>query len=74
MTFNHSMSYECEEEYPYASEGKFFRDNPTCPSTFMCHCDECSYDSQRQVSTKSFGLSFDIILAYHIKPHQSFSQ
>jgi hypothetical protein len=74
MTFNHSMSYECEEDNPCANEGQCFRDNPTCPTLFICECDECSYGSQCQVSTKGFGLSLDIILAFHITPHRSFSQ
>jgi hypothetical protein len=74
MTFNHSMSYDCEEQNPCANGGKCFRDSPTCPTSFMCECDDCSYGSQCQISTKGFGLSLDVILAYHIKPYRSFSK
>jgi len=67
MIFNHKLTYECEEYNPCENQGKCFRDDPTCPRTFMCVCNECSYGSYCQISTKGFGLSLDIILGYNIK-------
>ena len=74
LTFNHNQSYDCQDQNPCEHQGQCFRDSPSCPITFLCVCNECSYGSRCQFSTKGKGLSLDIILGYHIKPKLSFTK
>ena len=69
LTFNHSKSYDCEEYNPCENQGRCYRDSPKCQTLFICVCDDCSYGSQCQFSTKGVGLSLDTILGYYIKPN-----
>ncbi|UJR29616.1 hypothetical protein I4U23_017164 [Adineta vaga] len=72
LIFNHSKSYDCEEQNPCENHGQCFRDDPNCPTSFMCVCNECSYGTRCQFSTKGIGLSLDAILGYHIQSNRSF--
>ncbi|CAF3950225.1 unnamed protein product, partial [Rotaria sp. Silwood1] len=74
FNFNHNMTYNCKGKSLCENEGRCFYDKPDCPTLFMCVCDECSYGSRCQFSTKGFAVSLDTILGYHIKPDVSFGQ
>ncbi|CAF5037252.1 unnamed protein product, partial [Rotaria sp. Silwood1] len=74
FNFNHNMTYNCKGKSLCENEGRCFYDKPDCPTLFMCVCDECSYGSRCQFSTKGFAVSRDTILGYHIKPDGSFGQ
>jgi hypothetical protein len=68
------MTYDCENENPCENQGQCFRDDPNCPRSFMCICNECSHGSRCQFSTKGYGLSLDTILGYYIQPNQPFTK
>ncbi|CAF3281495.1 unnamed protein product [Rotaria sp. Silwood2] len=74
FNFNHNMTYNCKGKSLCENEGRCFYDKIDCPTSSMCVCDECSYGSRCQFSTKGFAVSLDTILGYHIKPDVSFSQ
>jgi len=72
--FDHNMTYNCKGQSLCENQGRCFQDDPNCPTSSICVCDECSYGSQCQFSTKDFAISLDIILGYQIRPHISFNQ
>ena len=72
--FVHNMTYNCQGRNPCQHNGKCFQDDPKCPSSSACVCDDCSYGSLCQFSTNSFDLSLDVILGYQIRPNISFGE
>jgi hypothetical protein len=66
--------YDCDEQNACENQAQCFRDDPNCPTTFMCVCNECSYGSGCHISTRGFGLSLDSILGYHIQPNAPFTK
>ncbi|CAF4022619.1 unnamed protein product [Rotaria sordida] len=72
--FKHTMKNDCSGKNLCYNNGRCFRNNETCPTTFMCVCNDCYYGRQCQFSTKDFIFSLDPILGYHIKPNASFHQ
>jgi hypothetical protein len=74
LKFNHNQSYDCEEHNACENQGKCFRDRPTCPTSFLCDCDDCSYGSRCEFSTKGSGFSLDAILGYYIQPNRTFTE
>ena len=72
--FTHNMNYTCRGINHCENEGQCFQDNSTCPTRSMCMCQECFYGSRCQFITKGFGLSFDAIFGYQIKPSVSLSR
>lgn len=71
--FNHNRTYTCKGRSLCKNQGRCFYDKSDCPSLSLCVCDECSYGSLCQFSTKGFSLSLDTILGYQIRPDISFS-
>jgi hypothetical protein len=51
------------------NEGQCHPDRTTCPSSTICICPECFYGGRCQFTTKTFSLSLDVILGYHIRPY-----
>ena len=67
--FDHNTTYNCQERNICENEGRCFDDYRRCPTLSMCICDDCSYGSRCQFSTKGFDISLDVILGYHIQPN-----
>ncbi|CAF2543175.1 unnamed protein product [Rotaria sp. Silwood2] len=72
--FNSTIKYDCSGKNVCYNDGRCFLNNPTCPTTYICACDDCYYGVQCQFSTKDFIFSLDPILGYHIKPNISLHQ
>ncbi|CAF3357480.1 unnamed protein product [Rotaria sp. Silwood2] len=72
--FNNTLKYDCSGKNLCYNDGRCFLNNETCPTTFICVCNDCFYGSQCQFSTKDFIFSLDPILGYHIKPNISLNQ
>ena len=72
--FNRTINETCRTENLCENQAQCFQDNPNCPTPFVCVCDDCSYGSRCQLSTKSYRLSLDIILGYQIRPNVPFNQ
>jgi len=71
FVFNHSMeNYNCKGENICENGGFCSYDRPDCPTLSTCVCNDCSYGSRCQFSTKSLGLSLDTILGYQIRPNE----
>jgi hypothetical protein len=51
------------------NEGRCLLDRSTCPTSTICICPECFYGGKCQFTTKTFSLSLDVILGYHIRPY-----
>ncbi|CAF3580012.1 unnamed protein product [Rotaria sp. Silwood1] len=66
--FNNTIQYDCSGKNLCYNDGRCFLNNETCPTTFICVCNDCFYGRQCQFSTKGFIFSLDPILGYHIKP------
>jgi hypothetical protein len=67
------MTYDCQGTNYCKNGAQCFQDDPTCPVTSICVCAECYFGTYCQFTTKSFDLSLDIILGYHIHPNVAFS-
>ncbi|CAF3293516.1 unnamed protein product [Rotaria sp. Silwood2] len=72
--FNNTIKYNCNEKNLCYNDGQCFLNNETCPTTFICVCNDCYYGKQCQFSTSDFIFSLDPILGYHIKPSISLHQ
>ncbi|CAF1178378.1 unnamed protein product [Adineta steineri] len=72
--FNQTRNNDCQGYNYCENGGECFFNNQTCPTQFMCICDDCYYGAKCQLSTKGFGFSLDSILGYHIKPKISLNQ
>ncbi|CAF2505877.1 unnamed protein product [Rotaria sp. Silwood2] len=70
--FEHNQSYDCQGYSDCKNGGQCFQDSVTCSSVSVCVCPDCYYGTKCQFSTRSFILSLDYILGYHIKPNISF--
>ena len=68
------ITTNCEEKAFCENGGQCFRDDPTCPKKVTCGCQQCSFGSRCQFSTKGMGLSLDVILGYHIQVKAPLSQ
>ncbi|CAF2548696.1 unnamed protein product [Rotaria sp. Silwood2] len=66
--FNNTIKYNCNGKNLCYNNGQCFLNNETCPTAFICMCNDCYYGRQCQFSTKNFIFSLDPILGYHIKP------
>ncbi|CAF3966094.1 unnamed protein product [Rotaria sp. Silwood1] len=69
--FNRTIKNDCSGKNLCYNDGRCFLDNETCPTSFICMCNDCYYGTQCQFSTKDFIFSLDPILGYHIKPNIS---
>jgi hypothetical protein len=67
--FNHTTNRDCQNDNLCQNGGQCFQNNDTCPTAFICSCEDCYYGNQCQFSTKGYMLSLDPILGYHIKPN-----
>ena len=65
--FNQTKNNDCQDYSYCLNDEKCFLNNQTCPTKFVCICQDCYYGSKCQFSTRSFIMSLDAILAYHIK-------
>ncbi|CAF4338770.1 unnamed protein product, partial [Rotaria sp. Silwood2] len=72
--FNYTTKYNCNGKNLCYNDGQCFFNNETCPTTFICVCNNCYYGRQCQFSTQDFIFSLDPILGYHIKPSISVHQ
>ncbi|CAF4490242.1 unnamed protein product [Rotaria sp. Silwood2] len=66
------MTYNCKGRSLCENQGRYLYNEPECSVSSMCMCNECSYGSRCQFSTKR--ISLDIILGYQIRPNLSLSQ
>jgi len=71
--FNHTITYNCQENNICENKGQCFEDYKQCPTLLKCVCDDCSYGSRCQFSTKGFEISLDAILGYHIQTNVTLS-
>ncbi|CAF3318798.1 unnamed protein product [Rotaria sp. Silwood2] len=72
--FNHTIHYDCQGYNDCENDGQCFQNNQTCPTKFLCTCEDCYYGSKCQFSTKGFIFSLDPILGYHIKQNVAFNR
>ncbi|CAF4466835.1 unnamed protein product, partial [Rotaria sp. Silwood2] len=72
--FNKTIKYDCSGKILCYNDGQCFFNNETCPTAFICVCNDCYYGRQCQFSTRDFIFSLDQILGYHIKPSISVHQ
>ena len=72
--FDHNTTYNCEESNVCEQNSQCFNDYRKCPTLSMCICDDCSYGSRCQFSTKGFEILVDFILGYHIQQNATVSQ
>ncbi|CAF1194247.1 unnamed protein product [Adineta steineri] len=70
--FEHNMTYNCQGVNYCKNNGQCFQDHPSCPTTSICVCDECSYGTYCQLSNTGFDSSLDSILSYHIHSYLTF--
>ena len=63
--------FTCKGTNLCENDGYCFYDDPHCPSAANCVCNDCSYGSRCQFSTKDFSLSLETILGYRIRPNES---
>ncbi|CAF4488912.1 unnamed protein product [Rotaria sp. Silwood2] len=72
--FNKTKKYNCSGKNLCYNDSQCFLNNETCPTAFICVCNDWYYGRQYQFSTKDFIFSLDQILGYHIKPSISVHQ
>ncbi|CAF3904613.1 unnamed protein product [Rotaria sordida] len=66
--YNTTIKNDCTGKNLCYNDGQCFLNNETCPTAFICVCNDCYYGKQCQFSTKNFIFSLDPILGYHIIP------
>ncbi|CAF1003630.1 unnamed protein product [Adineta steineri] len=71
--FNFTEELSCQGQNHCENDGKCFQDDPYCPTSTMCACNECYFGGQCQFTTKGSVLSLDTILGYQIRQHLSVS-
>lgn len=69
LDFDHNKTYDCYGFNDCENGAQCLQDDPTCPSTRSCVCNDCFYGARCQFSTKDFQLSLETILGYQIRPH-----
>ncbi|CAF1114194.1 unnamed protein product [Rotaria magnacalcarata] len=67
--FDHNMTYDCRGYNVCENGGQCFMDDPKCPTSTACVCQDCYYGSRCQFSTKGSTLSLDTIVGYQIRPN-----
>jgi hypothetical protein len=67
--FDFNRTLICPGRTICENEGQCHPDRTTCPSSTICICPECFYGGRCQFKTKTFSLSLDVILGYHIRPY-----
>ncbi|UJR12840.1 hypothetical protein I4U23_017014 [Adineta vaga] len=72
FNFDFHIENDCRGNNYCLNKGKCFQDLPQCPTISVCSCADCHYGSRCQFSTKTYGISLDAILGYHIRPNLSF--
>lgn len=72
--FNHAINRDFSEYKHCENNAQYFQNNQSCPTKWLCICEDCFYGSRCQFSTKGFILSLDSILSYHIKPNVKFTR
>jgi hypothetical protein len=73
FAFDHDMNYNCSELSYCENGGQCFQNAAECPTAAICACPKCFLGTRCQLSTRSFGLSLDIILGYQIRPGISYN-
>ncbi|CAF4251427.1 unnamed protein product [Rotaria magnacalcarata] len=63
------MTYDCRGYNVCENGGQCFMDDPKCPTSTACVCQDCYYGSRCQFSTKGSTLSLDTIVGYQIRPN-----
>jgi len=69
FNFDFHMENDCRGSNYCLNKGECFQDLPQCPTISVCSCADCYYGSRCQFSTKTYGISLDAILGYHIRPN-----
>ncbi|CAF1473302.1 unnamed protein product [Adineta steineri] len=72
--FDHNKTYNCEGFNYCEHQGLCFQDDPECPTSSFCGCDQCFFGSKCQFSSKGSTPSLDTILAYHIHKNIGITQ
>ena len=63
------MKYDCRGHSPCENAGQCLQDDPLCPTSSFCVCQDCYVGSRCQLSTHGSSLSLDLIFGYQIRPY-----
>jgi len=69
--FNHKKSSICKGINGCKNGGLCYQEENSCSRISICQCPVCFYGTQCEVTTNSFNLSLDAILAFAITPNLS---
>ena len=67
--FEYNMKYDCRGHSPCENAGQCLQDDPLCPTSSFCVCQDCYVGSRCQLPTHGSSLSLDLIFGYQIRPH-----
>ena len=70
--FDQKRSFICDDNVFCQNGGTGHEDQPICPLSILCVCQDCFFGDRCQFYAKGIGLTLDEMLRYIIRPHVPF--